>query len=145
MHELPRIEIFDKVRWFANDFHEWRSHKWKIVGNSYHGWPKIVIHGNQRMNYFTPYTQFYVWIHNSRTAENNHRSLISPLSSMKVFSDLTLWRHNSWSVTSHEREVRALWRHIRRLFLHAQIGAKAIFTSEYPPWISMSHHPVFTA
>ena len=24
----------------------------------------------------------------------------------------------------------ALWRHIRRLFLHAQIGAKAIFTSE---------------
>ena len=26
--------------------------------------------------------------------------------------------------------VTALWRHIRRLFLHAQIGANAIFTSE---------------
>ena len=24
----------------------------------------------------------------------------------------------------------ALWRHVRRLFLHAQIGTKAIFTSE---------------
>ena len=31
---------------------------------------------------------------------------------------------------SREREVLALWRHIRQLFLHAQIDAKAIFTSE---------------
>ena len=31
---------------------------------------------------------------------------------------------------TRERGVLALWRHIRRLFLHAQIGAKAIFTSE---------------
>ena len=38
-----------------------------------------------------------------------------------------------------------LWRHIRRLFLHAQIGAKAIFTGEEQPWISISYHPVFTA
>ena len=41
-----------------------------------------------------------------------------------------LWRHYSSSVTSRERGLLALWRHIRRLFLHAQIGAKAIFTSE---------------
>ena len=34
------------------------------------------------------------------------------------------------SVTSREREVLALWRHIHRLFLHVQIGAKVIFTSE---------------
>ena len=45
-------------------------------------------------------------------------------------SDLVLWRHHSWSVTSHERTVLALWRHIRQLLLHGQIGAKAIFTSE---------------
>ena len=45
-------------------------------------------------------------------------------------SDLALWRHHSWSVTSREREILALWRHIRRLFLYAQIGAKAIFTTE---------------
>ena len=31
---------------------------------------------------------------------------------------------------SREHEVLALWRHIRQLFLQAQIGAKAIFTSE---------------
>ena len=49
---------------------------------------------------------------------------------MKVFSDLALLRDHSWSVTSRERDILALWRHIRRLFLHAQIGAKAISTSE---------------
>ena len=58
---------------------------------------------------------------------------------------LALWRHHSWSVTSREHGVLALWRHISRLFLHAQFGAKAIFTSEQQPWISISHHPVFTA
>ena len=29
-----------------------------------------------------------------------------------------------------EHEILALWRHIRRFFSHAQIGVKAIFTSE---------------
>ena len=33
-------------------------------------------------------------------------------------------------VTSSEHEVLILWRRIRRLFLHAQIGAKSIFISE---------------
>ena len=31
---------------------------------------------------------------------------------------------------SHRSEVLALWRHICQLFLHAQVGAKTIFTSE---------------
>ena len=48
-------------------------------------------------------------------------------------------------MTSRECRTLALRRHIRRLFLHAQIGTKAIFTSELQPWISISHHPVFTA
>ena len=88
---------------------------------------KIVIHGNECIILFL--TRYLIsWTH--RSATNNHRSLISPLSLGTVFSDLTLWRHYSWSVTSREREALALWRHIRRLFLHAQIGAKAIFTSE---------------
>ena len=43
---------------------------------------------------------------------------------------LVLWRHHSWSVTSSECRTLALWCHIRRLFLHLQICAKAIFTSE---------------
>ena len=58
---------------------------------------------------------------------------------------MALWRHHSWSVTPHECGALTLWRHIRRLFLNAQIGANAIFTSELQPWISISHHPVFTA
>ena len=61
-------------------------------------------------------------------AKNNHRSFISPLSLRTAFSDLALWRHHSWSVTSREREALILY--IRRFFLYAQIGAKAIFTSE---------------
>ena len=64
------------------------------------------------------------------SAKNNYRSLISPLSLRTVFSDLVLWHHHGWSVTSRECWVLALWRHIHRLFLHVQIGAKAIFTSE---------------
>ena len=55
---------------------------------------------------------------------------ILPLLLGAVFSDLALWRHYSCSVTSRKRGLLALWRHIRRLYLHAQIGAKAIFTSE---------------
>ena len=31
------------------------------------------------------------------------------------------------------------------IVLHVQIGANAIFTSEWQPWQSISHHPVFTA
>ena len=33
-------------------------------------------------------------------------------------------------MTSREREIMALLRHIRPLFLHAQIGSKLIFTNE---------------
>ena len=53
--------------------------------------------------------------------------------------------HHSPSVMLRESEVLALWRHIRWLFLHVYIGTKAIFTREQQLWISISHHPVFTA
>ena len=70
-----------------------------------------VIHGNKcTILFLTRY--FMSWTHNS--AKNIHRSLISQLSPRTVVSDLTLWRHHSWSVTSHEREILALWRHICR-------------------------------
>ena len=58
---------------------------------------------------------------------------------------LALWHHHSWSMASRESKALALWRHIRWLFLHLQIGGKAIFTSEWQPWTSISHHPVFMA
>ena len=109
-----------------------------IIGKSHHEWPKIGIHGNEYTNLFL--TRFYVL--KTRFRSNNHWSLILPLSPRTVFSDLALWRHNNWSVTSREL---ALWRHIRRFFLHVQIGANAIFTSELQSWISIYHHLVFTA
>ena len=55
---------------------------------------------------------------------------ISPMSPRMVLYDSALWRHHSWSVKSCEREALALWRHIRRLFLQKQIGAKSVFTIE---------------
>ena len=122
------ITIFgSRVRRFANDFHEWRSHEWKSLVNRLTRDPKMVIHGNECIILFL--TRYFIsWKHNS--AKNNHRWLISLLSLRTVFSDLVLWYHHSWSVTSHKRRVLALWRHIRRLFLHAQIAANTIFTSE---------------
>ena len=129
MHELPWITmLWSWVGWFANDFRKWRSHEWKSLAYHLTSDQKIVIHGTECIILFL--TRYFIsWTH--RSATKNHRSDISPLSLRTVFSDLTLWRHHSWSVTSREREALALWRHIRRWFLHAQIGAKAIFTSEY--------------
>ena len=100
----------------------------KIIGkNRITSDPNIVIHGNACIILFL--TRYFMsW--NTHSAKNHHRSLISQLSPRTAFSDFALWRHYSWSVTSREPEILALWRHIRRLFLHAQIGAKAIFTSE---------------
>ena len=143
MHELLWITIFLVTsgvicQWFSRV----TKSRVKIIGKSPHECPKIVIHSNKCIILFL--TRYFMsWTH--RSATNNHRSLILPLSLGTVFSDLTLWRHHSWSVTSRERDALALWRHIRWLFLHAQMGAKAIFTSEYQPWISISHHPVSTA
>ena len=133
------VFFWSRVRWFANDFHEWQSHGWKSLANHLTSDQKIFIHGNECIIIFLA-RYFIYWTHHSPT--NKHRSLILLTT---VFSDFTLWRHHNWSVTSREREALALWRHIHRLFLHTQVGPKAIFTSEYQPWISISHHPVFTA
>ena len=124
-----------RVRWFANNFHEWRSHEWKSLVNCFTSDPKIVIHGNECIILFL--TRYFMsWTLNS--TKKNYQSLISPLLLRTVLSDLALWRHHSWSVMSDERGVLALWRHIRPLFLHAQI-AKTIFTSEYQrySWLSV--------
>ena len=42
-----------------------------------------------------------------------------------AFSNLALWRHHRWPITSHKSEALVwliLWRHIRRLFFHTEIG-----------------------
>ena len=119
---LPWITIFgSRVRRFANNFREWRSHEWKSLANRITSDPKIVIGNECIILFLTRYLMSWT---------NNYRSLISSLSLWTVFSDLELWRHHRWYVTSRECRTLALWRHIRWSFLHAQIGAKAIFTSE---------------
>ena len=101
--------------------------QWKSLANHHTSDQNIVIHGNECIiSFLTRY--FMSWAHSF--ANNNRRSFISSLSPRKVFSALELWLHLNWSVTSQEREVLVLRCHIRRLFSHAQIGAKAIFTSE---------------
>ena len=93
MHSLPWITIFgSRVRRFANDFHEWRSHELKSLTNRLTSDPKIVIHGNECIILFL--TRNYMsWTHNS--AKNNYRSLISPLSLRTAFSVLVSWRHTN--------------------------------------------------
>ena len=121
-----------------NNSHEWGDllmifmsdevrHKWKSQANRLMNDPKIGIHGNECVILFLT-CYFMSWTHNS--TKNDYRSLISPLSQRTDFSDLVLWCHHSWSVTSHGCGVLALWRHIRWLLLHVQVGAKKIFTSE---------------
>ena len=96
-------DIWSRVRWFANDFHVWRSHEWKSSANHLTSDHKIVVLGNECIILFL--THYYMsWTHHS--AANKHRSIISPLSLWTVFSDLTLWRRHSWSITSHERDAR---------------------------------------
>ena len=92
----------------------------KIIGKSLHEWPQNR-YSRWRIYHFIFFTRHFMsWTYNS--AKTNYRSLISPLSPGTVFSELALWRHHSWSVTTRERGVLALWRHIRRLFLRAKNG-----------------------
>ena len=128
MHELPWITIFchewgDSAMIFTSDEVTSENH----CRFASRVTKKFVIHGNECIILFL--TRYFMsWTHKS--AENYHRALISPLLPRVAFSDRALWRHYNWFVTSCEREILVLWRHICLLSLHAQFGTKAIFTSE---------------
>ena len=71
------IDFWSRVRWFVNDFHEWRSHEWKSLANHFTSDQKIAIHGNECIVLFL--TRYFISrTHNS--AINYQRWLISPLS-----------------------------------------------------------------
>ena len=115
-----------------NDFfcHKWGDSamiftrdEWKSLPNRLTRDKKIVMHGNECIILFL--TRYFMsWTHKS--TKNYHRAFISSLLPWAAFSDRALWRHHNWSVTSCEREILVLWRHICLLSLHTQIGAKAI-------------------
>ena len=81
--------------WFANDFHEWQSHKWKLMANQIASDQENIIHGKESI---MPFLTLMSWTH------NNNRSLISPLSPGTFFltwyCDVTM----DQSVTSRDDE-----------------------------------------
>ena len=122
MHELPWITIFgSRARWFANNFHSWLPHSWKLLANHITSNQKLLFTEMNVLFHFL-HVILCLWTHN--LTENNYRFPISPLSLRTVFSDLALWCHYSWSVTSCKHRLLALWCHICRLFLHMQIACK---------------------
>ena len=79
MHELPWITIFgSRVRRCANNFHEWRSHEWKLLANRITSDAKIVIHGNE----------FYFYILHAILCPSTHNST-------KTIIDCR-FRHRRW-------------------------------------------------
>ena len=110
MHELPWITIFWlQVRWFANDFHEWRSHSWKSLANYL---------TSDQISLFMVTNVLFYFLHAVLCPE--HTVPLKTIVDRSVchcrqhgqgrsFSALALWRHHSWPVTSREREILALW------------------------------------
>ena len=101
-------------QWFS------RSYKWKSLANHITSDQKIVIHGNEYTILFLTHYSMSWTQHSAKKLSIVHFAIVAK----EDFSELTLWCHHSWSVTSRECKVLALWRHIRRLFLHAQIWCK---------------------
>ena len=88
MHQLSWITIFgSRVRRFANN----------IIGKSLTRDPKILVHGNECIQFLTRYFMF--WTQNS--AKNNHLSLILPSSPRTVFSVLALWCQSTADLWRH--------------------------------------------
>ena len=64
-------DFWSRVRRFANNFHELRSHEWKSLANCFTSDHKIVIHGNECIILFL--TRYFMsWTHNSA---NNKSSI----------------------------------------------------------------------
>ena len=100
-------------------------------------WIPILFHEWQKSVFKVTHALVYFLRANLRPTERpnplKQSLLISPIPSKTAFSEFSLLgfvTSPQFNLASREREVLALWRHIRRLFLHAQIDAKANFTSE---------------
>ena len=125
MHELPWIMIFghewsDLPMIFMSDEVTSENH-WQITSRVTR---KSLFMVTNVLFYFL---QAILCSEHTNSTENNYWLFFLPSSPRMVFSVLALWHHHGWSVMSQEL---ALWRHIRRLFLHMQVGVNAIFTRE---------------
>ena len=115
------ITIFwSQRRWFIKDFRSWLRQSWKSLANHLTCDQNIVIHRHECIIIFLiRYVLF-----------GTHKSVNNIID--RSFRNFVAKEGLFWLsiVTSSEHEVLALWRHIRRLFMRAQIDAKVIFTSE---------------
>ena len=109
MHELPWITIFgSRVRRFANDFHEWRSHEWKSLANRFTSDPKIVIHGNECIILFL--TRYFMSL--------EHTILLKTIID-RPFRNCGQERP---FLTSHCDVTRVdLWRHAKARYYHCDV------------------------
>ena len=120
MHELPWITIFwSRVGWFANDFHEWRSHEWKSVANNLTSDQKSLF---TVTNYhFKCYTQFLILntLFRDKQSSIAHFAIVAKeglfwlniVTSSQLICDVT-WTRSTGIVTSYSSIVlaRANWR-----------------------------------
>ena len=72
-----------------------------IFGKSHHEWPKKSLLTVTNALFHFLHAILCPWMHNF--AGNNYWLSIPPLSLRTEFSDLALWRHHIWYVTSRER------------------------------------------
>ena len=90
MYGLAWIPIFgSRMRSFSHDFSEWRSGKWKIIGESPHVWQKIVIHGEPQTSLLI--TNYFVLQSNDRSDITRTWSSAIVTSSSTIVFALTNW------------------------------------------------------
>ena len=96
MHELLWITNFwSRVRWFANGFHEWRSHEWKSLANHIMSDQKI-FHGNKCIILFLTH-YFYVLNpqFHKKTIINLHFAIVTKNGLFWLLTTVDLWRHTN--------------------------------------------------
>ena len=130
------------MRWFANDFHEWRSHSWNFLVNRFVMRDKISLFtANHTILYF--YTQCYTLYGRD---ESNCRSLISTLSPRTVLSNLALWCHHGITLTCDvtQRGSTGIVTSYSSIVLAGANWHKLILARKYHPWTLISRRQVFT-
>ena len=107
MHELPWIRIFgSRVRRFANNFHEWRNHEWKLFANGITSDPKVVIHGNECIILFLT-RNLCPWAHTSAKKKSSvadvtiviKDGLFWLVNNSEVYTRISCLTSSAWNIT----------------------------------------------
>ena len=119
---MMNYDFWWRVRWLADGFHEWRSYEWRSLANLLTSDQKTLFTVTSVLIYFLHAILCAEHTIKLRKATIAHFAIATNdglfwlMASPRLICDVTRTRCTG-SVTSY-----------RRLFLHAQVGAKAIFT-----------------